>query len=251
MTTEKIANSDQLQPVEVKDVPMTLTCRSCSKQFTAMFTSFNGRPWMVCHYCHPCSELQRAKAKEEEKVKQARQREELIRKNVPKLFLTTDLVRLSPSALKATLAWCAEAPSTQGLILIGPTNGGKTRLLWEAYKALVRRGVTVRVHTETDLRNLLLKSGTLEAREELRRRLKRVAVLALDDLGKTKLTEAAEELIFDLVDYRYTRELPLIVTTQHGGDKLAQRFADVANGAAFARRLRDTCRIVTVDVTPC
>jgi DNA replication protein DnaC len=88
--------------------------------------------------------------------------------------------------------------------------------------------------------------GTIDQREELRRRLKNVALLGLDDLGKSRLTEAAEDALFDLVDHRYAHGKPVLVTTQHTGDKLATRFANVANGQAFARRLRDTSQIVTV-----
>ena len=67
-------------------------------------------------------------------------------------------------------------------------------------------------------------------------------LLVLDDLGegqKTKegsLSEWARERLFHLINYRYEKELPLIVTSKYGPDQLPSVI-----GEASASRLAEMC----------
>lgn len=74
--------------------------------------------------------------------------------------------------------------------------------------------------------------------------------LVLDDLGQEPPTEWAVSRIFDLVDHRWSENLPTIVTSQFPLDALEARLA--RNGgeeqaAAIVSRLVGSCRVVRLD----
>ena len=62
-------------------------------------------------------------------------------------------------------------------------------------------------------------------------------LLALDDLGKERLTEWARESMFDLLDERDSKMRPLIVTTNHTVAELEKHVGD-----ASISRLVGSCK---------
>lgn len=74
-----------------------------------------------------------------------------------------------------------------------------------------------------------------------------VHVLVLDDLGKESPTDFALERMFALVDERYNRLLPTVVTTQYRRSMLTDRLArrgDEETAKAIISRLRQGCMTV-------
>lgn len=55
---------------------------------------------------------------------------------------------------------------------------------------------------------------------------KSIRALVLDDLGAENVTEFSKSLLYEIVDYRYTRSLPTIVTTNLGSDDLKKKYGD-------------------------
>lgn len=90
--------------------------------------------------------------------------------------------------------------------------------------------------------------------DDVLNRYKRSAGLVLDDLGKERPTEWATEQLFSLLNHRYNNNLPTIVTTNYGGDRLVQRltppavegWADDTTARAIVDRLREMCEVVTL-----
>jgi DNA replication protein DnaC len=139
--------------------------------------------------------------------------------------------------------------ASKGVLLYGPTGTGKTHLSVATlrnvtlYKGL--RGVFC------DFRNLLvelktcidLKLPTAELLDSVRK----APFLVLDDVGAERNTEWARDILAEIINYRYTQNLPTFITTNLTlGDYSADSFA-----AKFDRRtesrLYDMCKIVQVD----
>lgn len=88
-----------------------------------------------------------------------------------------------------------------------------------------------------NLRRMFDKSDNENA--DLLEELKRVPLLILDDLGAEKPTGWTAERLYELINYRYMEELPIIVTTNCKPDDLKLRL-----GERIFDRLRSTCAYI-------
>lgn len=121
------------------------------------------------------------------------------------------------------------------LYLVGPFGNGKTTLAALAVNQLRRAGYEAVFGSVPlvlqYLRDCLRERGGLEPAEELDY-IKRVPVLALDDLGAERLTEWAAEQLYEVLNWRYVKRRPTIITSNYAPDelldkRLASRIADV------------------------
>lgn len=100
----------------------------------------------------------------------------------------------------------------QGLLLCGGVGTGKSHLAAQISNALIDAGYRVyfatvgRIQADT-------ASGYLDDRAEYIRSLNAYDLLVLDDLGAERGTEYMQELMFSVIDGRYSTGKPLIVTT--------------------------------------
>jgi DNA replication protein DnaC len=122
-----------------------------------------------------------------------------------------------------------DSPRKPGLILFGPPGAGKTAAVW----ALIKRNrgqywatwlflKTVRLTTLAKGRHL-----SASAREEFLdvfNEAMSVELLALDDLGSEKLSETAEEMLFELLDHRTERHATTLITCNYKAPELASKF---------------------------
>jgi DNA replication protein DnaC len=63
----------------------------------------------------------------------------------------------------------------------------------------------------------------------------------IDDLGKEKSTPAMAALLWEVLDKRYGRGLPLVITTRFSGAELRQRYGEECLGDDIVRRLNELC----------
>lgn len=74
-----------------------------------------------------------------------------------------------------------------------------------------------------------------------------VGLLLIDDLGKEVATARAVSRLWELLDRRYGEQLPTIITSQFGPDKIAERLCE-GGGAeaalAIIRRLQETYALI-------
>jgi DNA replication protein DnaC len=116
-----------------------------------------------------------------------------------------------------------------GLVLRGPVGCGKTHLAVAAYRACVAGGVLPAVAVTVPALLDGLRPGR-EPVEELRA-CEDARLLLLDDLAAERSTDWTAETLYRLVDARYARRLPTIITTnatgamirEHLGDRIASR----------------------------
>ncbi|GAA2241880.1 hypothetical protein GCM10010232_31190 [Streptomyces amakusaensis] len=155
--------------------------------------------------------------------------------------------RDAEATLPEVMAWAdralADNAAAGALLLTGQTGTGKTH---EAYGALrkVAAGGPDRFEVITvnsaDMYGRLRPSQIMGAAERELRRLSEVQYLLLDDLGTAKTSEWTEEVTYRLVNARYNRCLPTIITSnlpardEHGPDlsdfvgaRVASRLAEM------------------------
>jgi DNA replication protein DnaC len=133
------------------------------------------------------------------------------------------------------------------LVLYGNVGTGKTHLAGAVANELVGRGVPVVFQVVPTLLDHLRATFGPKSEvdhDELFASVKDAGVLVLDDLGTERATDWAREKLFQLVDHRWLRRLPLVVTT----NRKREQFRD-ENGKRLASRLFDRGLAQTVCFT--
>ncbi|CAL9348990.1 hypothetical protein SUDANB1_00422 [Streptomyces sp. enrichment culture] len=138
------------------------------------------------------------------------------------------------------------------LVLTGSIGTGKTHQAYGALRRIAEAGprrFEMIATTAPDLYGRLRPGGSDKGTEHELKRLCRIPLLLLDDLGTEKLSEWTEEATYRLVNERYNECLPLIVTTNFlvraatpGAPDLVTRLGD-----RLASRLAQTATVVHLD----
>jgi DNA replication protein DnaC len=157
-------------------------------------------------------------------------------------------------------AWAdkvAADPRTAGfLLLTGSFGTGKTHESYGALRRIAEAGLDryeVIAITAPDMYALMRPGGSERGTEYEVKRLKKIPLLLIDDLGTEKVSEFTEEATYRLLNERYNESLPTLITSNLPADsrdkngkkqgpdlieKLGERIAD---------RLREITRIVPMD----
>jgi DNA replication protein DnaC len=155
--------------------------------------------------------------------------------------------RSSPETNEALAAASTVAESwRQGVWLYGPVGTGKTHLLAAITNAAIEAEVTATFTTSIALleriRRTYERDGVVrEGESDIIARYVDVDVLAIDDIGKERMTGWAAEKIFELVNRRYEADKPICLTSNLPPEQLAEhwrsRDMDPTLGVAITRRL--------------
>ena len=167
----------------------------------------------------------------------------------PELFKDTDPNRLPKALADIATSW-NPARVRKSLLIHGATRKGKTRCLWYIRNRLKADGMGVKVLTMFELEAEMVGAWGKEKWDQVMKGLIDVDVLGLDDLGKEKMTERMASVLFALIDQRSQNMKPTIITTNHTGMTLAERFHDKELGSALLARLKDRDLFTTVGVAP-
>ena len=131
---------------------------------------------------------------------------------------TFDAFRATNRSLGTALAACrayAETPNGW-LVLCGPTGAGKTHLAYAIVSRRLDMGGAVYYGSWPEMLDTLRSGYQDGASMDYDARMKTllgVDLLVLDDLGSENVTAWSNEKLFELVNHRYTRRMPLVVTT--------------------------------------
>jgi DNA replication protein DnaC len=137
----------------------------------------------------------------------------------------------------------------KGLLLYGPPGTGKTHLAAATLRNVIEykglKGVFC------DFRNLLIELrnsfSSSESTGEILDSVRKAPLLILDDVGAERNTEWAKEILAEIVNYRYTQNLPTIITTNLRFDRYTEDSFVAKFDARTESRLYDMCKIVKVE----
>jgi DNA replication protein DnaC len=160
----------------------------------------------------------------------------------PEEFLDTDPndPRLSNAAVKKVLEWRF---GSRGLLLHGVTARGKTRAVWLLLKQIMRDGHQFTAMSSMEFCRKSSDAAGTGRSEGFANRLINCHLLFIDDIGKGRMNERNAADFFDVLDQRFSRKRPVILTMNMVGDELAKRI-DPDMGAPLLRRIKEFCQII-------
>ena len=204
------------------------------------------KEWAICETC--AQNLEAKKAEEEQRRCQEREAYETALRiaekgkrmeaaRIPKLYAEPWDGAKGNTALLAFVLDNAGRSIFLGSLKSGV---GKTRALCHAAREIIlSEGLGVEFWKTTQLTRTLAglyRESVKEADAEMKR-LCELDLLILDDLCKEKLTDRAGELLYDLIDERFSQCRRTWITSNYSGAETAEKFGE--RGAYLLRRLRE------------
>ncbi len=229
---------------EVSSAPATYVCERCGAEHAYVPVTYGRAALPAPRLCPGCYSAWAAETEAADAAAARAERVALWSQICPPLYQRTDTAhpRFPREHFQRVMAWRF---GPRGLLLLGDTREGKTRCLYKVLERLfVDERRDVQVWGPGALEDELLSAFTTNRYHALRARAVTVPVLALDDLGKDKLTDRYESFIFGIIDERIAWERPTLITSNLTGAALAERFSDAVKARPFVERLREFCDVV-------
>ena len=219
------------------------TCRGCAENIdtTPLRQMVCGSPIeLPITVCDDCMELVREHYNPSESAQQAASQTPKWDENCPPKLRDVILAALPANvdreAYNRVTAW--RPAHGKGIAMKGPSGSGKTTAYWSLARILEREGRAPVTLNAVELGRILSKAARDIEQVDW---LCGCAVLMIDDLGKEKSTPAMAALLWEVLDKRYGRGLPLILTSRFNGAELRQRFGEECLGDDIVRRLNELC----------
>jgi len=257
-----MSNSEEAKRVLNK--PRRL-CEFCSKEL--IFKGLMDKDGYVKWYSEPepcnCPEAQQEfkNKQEKEKIEQIAQNYKESGMSRRHILNTFDSFRETPKnreAKQIALKYVEDfeqmlpngptTPGRNGLFITGGIGVGKTHLVSAIANALLAKGYRVICMTMIDLLDRIKKTydyGDISEGEVLDL-YETVDLLIIDDLGKERATEWGSSKIYTIINGRYDRLMPTIVTTNYGDEELVIRLTppngDRTTADATIDRLCEMCK---------
>lgn len=216
-----------------------LHCGKCGKR-KQLRINYMGRERIVGCLCD-CEALER-KEREEQMRREEAQRDLYQRKSVglkDKRFWEWRFENDNGSNDKLMVArqyvdnWQKMKKDNVGLLLIGPVGTGKSFFAGCIANALLEQGERVMM---TNFSRILNELTNYQAdKNEIVQNLVDYPLLIIDDLGIERNSEFALEQIYNVIDSRYCKMLPLIITTNLSMNEMKDAGLDVAHKRIYSR----------------
>ena len=161
------------------------------------------------------------KANEAQRIKE---RSNLGKRFMDRTFANFDK-RRDPQAFNACNAYANRenlfSEKKNSLLIFGNVGSGKTHLSAAIANDFTSKGIPTLFGTFIEhLEHIKSEFDSARANAYLSD-MKTMTVLVIDDLGKEKKTEWSQQVLFDVINYRYEHMLPVIITTNFDASELA------------------------------
>lgn len=145
----------------------------------------------------------------------------------------------------AALARCEWVTEAKNVLLVGPIGTGKTHLAIALGIEAARKRHHVAFWRAADLVRALVEARDARELSRLQRRLMRVELLILDELGFVPFDRAGGELLFNVIADRYERK-SVLLTSNLSFSEWPKVFADDEKlTTALLDRLADGATVIT------
>ena len=150
------------------------------------------------------------------------------------------------SRLVAQLARCEYIESRENVIAIGNSGTGKTHIALGLGLAACQRGLSVGFTTAAGLVNELVEARDEKRLLNLQKKLFRLKLLIIDELGFVPLSRTGSELLFEIISQRYERG-SVLVTTNLPFDEWTEMFGSERLTGALLDRLTHHVHILEMN----
>jgi len=145
-----------------------------------------------------------------------------------------------------------------GLMISGTKGTGKTHIAAAIANQLLSGGTAVICMTERNLYDRIKRTYSYDCGEnesDIRRIYETVPLLIIDDLGKEKASDWTLSTLYAIIDGRYERAMPTIITTNYDVPNLINRItppaynkeiADKTTAEAIIDRLFEMCESIVM-----
>ena len=148
-----------------------------------------------------------------------------------------------------TLAELEFVGKAENIVLIGPTAVGKSGLATGLVLKALENGYRCQFVRAQDLFDEMYASLADRSSRQLVKRLARLDILFIDELGYVNLKPEQSNIFFKLMEERYRRH-PTIVTTNLAYDEWPNFLGNRPMVEALLSRLRHYCHTVIIDGPP-
>ncbi len=150
------------------------------------------------------------------------------------------------SRLVAQLARCEYIERRENVIAIGNSGTGKTHIALGLGLAACQRGLSVGFTTAASLVNELVEARDEKRLLNLQKKLFRLKLLIVDELGFVPLSQTGAELLFEIFSQRYERG-SILVTTNLPFDEWTEMFGSERLTGALLDRLTHHVHILEMN----
>ena len=177
-----------------------------------------------------------AEAQKAEKAKKLREESNLGIRFARRTFESFDKSR-DENAYQKCFDYADHYAETErnSLLIVGGYGSGKTHLAASIANKLMDNGIPVLFDTFSG-HLTKLKTEFNGGKSVHLEQMKNVDMLILDDIGKEKISEWSQSIMFDVINFRYEHLLPIILTTNLKNDSLKEYL-----GGAVWSRLCEMC----------
>jgi DNA replication protein DnaC len=223
----------------------TSTCADCATPFTFEPITFGNKVVFSPTKCDPCTEKAIAYAEQDAAKRRENARRDRFQQMIPPIYLDTLPERIPARLREATEMW---EYNPMGIGLIGLSGRCKTRSAVLLLERMHDDGHTTFYISATDLalnsaNQFADNPATKSIAVSILTMCRSAEVLLLDDLGKGRMTDRAESELYDLLEYRTSRRLPTIWTSNSDAEGLHGMFSQ-DRATAILRRLKEFSHIV-------